>query len=95
MQITVRSVALIKTLLGRGEIEVALPDGGDLDALFTRLGEIGGAKLAPYVAVPKNANDHLPLRVIVNGKDISALAGRRTELRDGDDVLIFMPLAGG
>jgi len=95
MRVTVRTVALVKTLLGRGEIDVSLPAGATLDGLFACLGEIGGERLAPYVAVPQNANDHLPLRVIVNGQDIATLNGRRTVLNDGDEVLVFMPLAGG
>ena len=94
MQVTVRTVALVKTLLGRGELEVSLPEGADLDALFARLGEIGGERLAPYVAVPRNQNDHLPLRVIVNGRDIVTLDGRRTVLHDGRRC-VHLHAAGG
>jgi molybdopterin converting factor small subunit len=32
---------------------------------------------------------------MVNGRDITVLAGRQTALEDGDDVLIFIPIAGG
>ena len=95
MRVTVRTVALVKMLLGRGEVDVSLSPGATVDELFARLGELGGERLAPYVAVPSNENDHLPLRVMVNGRDIAVLNGRRTELRDGDDVLVFMPVAGG
>jgi molybdopterin converting factor small subunit len=95
MEVTVRTVALIKTLLGRGEIDLSLPAGTTIDGLFTHLGEIGGERLAPYVAVPEQENGYLPLRVIVNGDDMGRLDGRRTVLKDGDEVLIFMPLAGG
>jgi molybdopterin converting factor small subunit len=32
---------------------------------------------------------------MVNGRDISVLGGRRTALGEGDDILIFIPIAGG
>ena len=95
MNVTVRSIALIKTLLGRGEMVLALADGATIDDLLRRLTEVGGEKLAPYVAVPKEESAHAPLRVMVNGRDITVLAGRRTVLEEGDDILIFIPIAGG
>ena len=95
MHVTVRTMALVKTLLGRGEVGVTLPDGATIDVLFRRLGELGDERLAPYVAVPEREDALLPLRVVVNGRDIAQLDGRRTVLFDGDDVLVFMYLAGG
>jgi len=95
MNVTVRSIALIKALLGQGEMVLALADGATIDDLLRRLTEVGGEKLAPYVAVPKEESAHAPLRVMVNGRDITVLAGRRTVLEEGDDVLIFIPIAGG
>jgi molybdopterin converting factor small subunit len=95
MKVVVRSIALIKTLLGQEEMELELPDGANIDGLLAILTEVGGEKLAPYVRVPKEESAHAPLRVMVNGRDIVALAGRKTELSDGDEVLIFIPIAGG
>jgi molybdopterin converting factor small subunit len=95
LKIVVRSIALVKTLLGRGEMELSLADGATIDDVLRRLTEIGGEKLAPYLAVPKEESAHAPLRVMVNGRDIAALAGRKTVLEEGDDVLIFIPIAGG
>lgn len=85
----------MKTLLGDGLVEVALADGATVDVLFRHLGERGDARLAPYVTVPEREDALLPVRVLVNGRDISELDGRRTVLSDGDEVLVFMPLAGG
>lgn len=33
--------------------------------------------------------------VLVNGKNIGYLKGERTKLRDGDEVSLFPPVAGG
>jgi molybdopterin converting factor small subunit len=95
MKVVVRSIALIKTLLGQGEMELDLADGANIDDLLAKLTEVGGEKLEPYVRVPKEESAHAPLRVMVNGRDIAALAGRKTVLADGDDVLVFIPIAGG
>lgn len=95
MNVKVRSIALIKALLGQAEMDLALPSGATIDELLVRLSELGGDKLAPYVAVPKEQSAHAPLRVMVNGRDITVLAGRQTVLKEGDDVLVFIPIAGG
>ncbi|MFH0916395.1 MAG: MoaD/ThiS family protein [bacterium] len=95
MNVKVRSIAFIKSLLGQAEMDLVLPSGATIDQLLVRLSELGGDKLAPYVAVPKEQSAHAPLRVMVNGRDIAALAGRQTVLKEGDDVLVFIPIAGG
>ncbi|OFW60293.1 MAG: hypothetical protein A2133_10040 [Actinobacteria bacterium RBG_16_64_13] len=95
MKVTVRSISLIKALLGRDDLGVDVPAGTTVDGLLTRLIDIGGQELASYFALPKEESAYAPLRVMVNGRDIAALAGRGTVLGEGDDVLIFIPIAGG
>lgn len=95
MKVKVRSIALIRTLLGSGELEVDLPSGATIEDLISRLVGIGGPAIAPYLAPPKEESAHAPLRIMVNGRDITVLEGRRTVLTEGDDVLVFIPIAGG
>lgn len=95
MNIKVRSIALIRSLLGAGEIDLSLPEGATVEDALSRLTEIGDPQLAPYLTVPKEQSAHAPLRVMVNGRDITVLQGRQTLLGDGDDLLIFIPIAGG
>jgi molybdopterin converting factor small subunit len=93
--VKVRSIALIRTLLGKEEIMVSLPEGATVETLLSRLTEQGDPKLASYFALPEQASAHAPLRIMVNGRDITVLAGRQTVLSQDDDVLIFIPIAGG
>jgi len=95
VKVKVRSIALIRSLLGAGELEVDLADGATIEDLVARLVEIGGPALAPHLAPPKEESAHAPLRIMVNGRDITVLGGRRTVLAEGDDVLVFIPIAGG
>jgi molybdopterin converting factor small subunit len=95
MIVRVRSIALIRSLLGKEQIDLLLPEGATIERLLDRLIEIGDEKLASHLAVPKEESAHAPLRIMVNGRDITVLGGRDTGLSDGDDVLVFIPIAGG
>jgi molybdopterin converting factor small subunit len=93
--VRVRSIALIRTLLGKEQTEVSLPEGATIGDVLTRLTETGDPKLTLYLAEPKEKSAHAPLRIMVNGRDITVLRGRDTVVADGDDILIFIPIAGG
>ncbi len=95
MKVKVRSIALIKSLLGGSDLEVDLPEGATVDDLMARLTAIGDPALASHLAPPQEESAHAPLRILINGRDITVLDGRRTVLADGDDVLVFIPIAGG
>jgi len=91
----VRSIALLRSLLGQGELDVNLSRGADVTGLLSILVERSEGRLAPYLAEPVERSAHEPLRVMVNGRDIAALGGRRTVLQEGDEVLVMIPIAGG
>ena len=95
MKIKVRTIALLKSLLGQGDLELDLPPGATVGDLLSQVAGMGGEELARYLAEPKEATPYAPLRVMVNGRDIVALEGRQTVLNDGDEVLFFIPIAGG
>lgn len=95
MKVTVRSVGLVKQLLGQGDLELSVPEGTTVSGLLRFLAEHQSEKMAPFAVEPKDPNGHLPVRVMVNGRDIQVLDGRFTILRPDDDILIFMPIAGG
>ena len=95
MKVRVRSIALIRSLLGKDQIELLLSEGATVEDALARLVEIGDPKLASYLAEPKEKSAHAPLRIMVNGRDITVLQGRSTVLADGDDMLVLIPIAGG
>ena len=92
--VKVRSIALLRSLLGQGELDVNLSRGADVAGLMSILIERSEG-LAPYLAEPVEKSAHEPLRVMVNGRDIAALGGRHTVLQEGDEVLVMIPIAGG
>lgn len=95
MKVEVRSVGLIKMLMGRAVEEVDLTEGAAIDDLLAWLREQKGEKMAPYLVQPKDPSGHLPVRIMVNGTEIRALGGIDTTLHEGDEILMFVPILGG
>ncbi len=95
ISVRVRSVGLVKQLLGQGEMDVAVSEGTTVTGLLRVLAEEKSEKMAPFAIEPTGPSGHAPLRVMINGRDIQVLEGRFTVLQEGDDVLIFVPIAGG
>lgn len=95
MDVTVRSIGLIKQLLGQAELRVSLPEGTTVGGLLLRLADEKGEKFAPYAAAAKKPGAYAPLRVVINGRDIPPQESQSFELSENDDLLIFIPIAGG
>ena len=94
MDVKVRSVGAIRQVLGKAELPVAVPEGTTLSDLLARLGEdIEG--FAPYAVKAQEASSYAPLRIVVNGRDVVPAQRQHLVLRDGDDVLVLLPIAGG
>jgi molybdopterin converting factor small subunit len=94
MKVKVRSLGLIRQVLGAPEFEVDLPEGSTFTGLLTRLVEEKGDQFAPYAQVTEKSA-YAPLRIVVNGRDLTPSQSREQVLADGDDVLFFLPIAGG
>jgi molybdopterin converting factor small subunit len=95
MRLKVRSIGLIRQVLGAAELDVDVPEGACIPDLLTRLVELKGEKFAPFAVVPKQPTAYAPLRVVVNGRDVGPAQQRAHILVEGDDVLMFLPIAGG
>jgi MoaD family protein len=93
--VKVRTIGLLRSLLGRAELDVALPEGGTVADLLAALVQTYGEQVAPHFVEPEDAAVHPPLRVMVNGRDITVLGGRQAVLQDGDEILVLTPIAGG
>lgn len=94
MKVKIRAFANLADLVGRGAVELELPEGATVEdalrALFDRFGKAlefmltdGRGRLADFV------------KVFLNGRDIDFLSGLKTPLKDGDELYIFPPVGGG
>ncbi len=94
MKVKVRSLGLIRQVLGASELELDLPEGATFSFLLTRLVEEKGDGFAPYARVTEKGA-YAPLRIVINGRDLTPAQSRERVLSEGDDVLFFLPIAGG
>ena len=93
--VKVRTILTIKKILGKGEIELSLPEKSTLKDLVTTLVNRFGDELASLLLEPETRNVLPHIRLMVNGRDIAFLSGMETVLQPGDDVLILPPVSGG
>ncbi|MBW2029891.1 MAG: MoaD family protein [Deltaproteobacteria bacterium] len=94
VKITVRSILSIKDVLGSREIEIRASGGCTLGQLLELMIEKWGEKLASKI-FDAEGQVLRHTRLIINGQDIAFLNGMETELKEGDEVLILPPVAGG
>ena len=95
VNVKVRGVGLTRQLLGQAEVVMAVPEGITVSGLLDRLAEEKGGTFACYSGERRETSSYAPLRIVVNGRDIVPAQSQHTVLAEGDDVLIFLPIAGG
>ena len=92
MKITVRVFGDLVQTLGRNH-NLDLSEGSTVSTLTTHIAHKAGLKRQSYLGKYKVGGGDLA--VLVNGRNIDLLNGVKTTLRDGDEVVILPPAAGG
>ena len=106
MKIVVRSIGPLRQVLGGAQMEVFLDEGATVKTLLRRLAEERGADFARYLdwlcetersadSAGRPPKAYAPLRILVRGRDVFPSDCDRIQLSEGDEVLVFTPLAGG
>ena len=94
MKVKIKGFLTYKASLGQQELELDDQDQPTLRGLLTRLFPDGLSGDALYDAVTGSLDRRLV--VLVSGRHYSHLSqGLDTRLKDGDEVAIFPPMAGG
>ena len=95
VRVKVHTILTLKKIVGQREVEVSIPQGSNVEELLARMIKTWGEKLSSNLFEPGN-NSLLPhIRLMVNGQDLRFLNGMKTELQEGDEILILPPVAGG
>jgi len=92
MKVTVRVFGELAQILCRRHI-LELDEGVTVGTLTSRMADEAGLKRQGYLGSYKVGGSELA--ILVNGRNIDLLDGVRTALRDGDDVVLLPPSAGG
>ena len=91
MKITVRVFGEISSIIGRRH-EVELAEGATITTITAKIGEKTRQSQGYLGEFRVGGKD---LAILVNGKSIDMIDGIQTKLRDGDEVVIMQPTAGG
>ena len=91
MKITVRVFGDISAIIGRRH-EIELNEGATITTIATKIGEKTGQRQGYLGEFHVGGKD---LAILVNGKSIDMMDGTQTKLRDGDEVVVMQPTAGG
>lgn len=91
MKITVRVFGDISSIIGRRhELEIA--EGATITTIAAKVGEKTGQRQGYLGDFRVGGKD---LAILVNGKSIDMMEGTQTKLKNGDEVVIMQPTAGG
>ncbi|MFH1242913.1 MAG: MoaD/ThiS family protein [Pseudomonadota bacterium] len=93
--VKVCTILNLKKILGKGEIELSLPEKSTMGELLSTMVKRWGDELASHLFEQKSSSVHPHIRLMVNGQDIAFLNRMETVLQDGDQVLILPPVSGG
>jgi molybdopterin synthase sulfur carrier subunit len=91
MKITVRVFGDISAIIGRRH-EVELTEGATITTIAAKIGQKTGQRQGYLGEFHVGGKD---LAILVNGKSIDMMDGTQTKLKDGDEVVVMQPTAGG
>jgi molybdopterin converting factor small subunit len=93
--VKVRGVGLTRQLLGAAEVVMSVADGTTVGGLLDQLAAEKGEAFARCAGNSQAASPYAPLRIVLNGRDLMPRQAPQAVLAEGDDLLIFLPIAGG
>lgn len=94
MKISVKFLASIREIVGAHEIPFEISPGNTVESLLEILESHFGVDFKEAVGKPFE-DENPKVMFLVNGRDIDFLKGPKTELSEGDTVVLIPPVAGG
>ena len=91
MKILVRVFGDVSQIIGKRH-EVDVPEGSTVSTVTNKGGEKSGQRMGYLGEFQVGGKD---LAVLVNGKNIDMIDGPGTRLRNGDEIVVMQPTAGG
>jgi len=94
MRLRVQYTAQLRTVVGRPEEEIELPEGSNLAELLAHIASEMCREAARYLLAPGGGLQP-SLLVAVNNRAISTCEARAVSINSGDVVMLLPPIAGG
>jgi MoaD family protein len=96
MPIKIRGYLTFREIIGEREIAITEGEALTVNDLLIRLSEELGQRFREIIYDPQTKILSEHVAVIINGRSYLNLPGKlATLLKDGDEVAIFPPMAGG
>jgi molybdopterin synthase sulfur carrier subunit len=92
MKVKVEFFATLREKVGTASTEVSF-NGNTVIDLIAALDEMFGGFLRKLMVEGEELRELF--KILVNGRDVRGIKGLYTELKDGDSVSFFPPVAGG
>lgn len=94
MRLRVQYTAQLRTVVGRAEDEIELPEGSNLAFVLEHIAQQVRREAAPYLLT--SSGDVQPsLLVAVNHTAVAPSEAGSRLVREGDVVMLMPPIAGG
>ncbi len=94
MKVNVKFLASIREIVDAHQIWFEIRSGDTVESLLEILKSRFGTAFKDAVGKPSE-DENSKIRILVNGRDIDFLQGAKTELKEGDTVVLIPPVAGG
>jgi len=88
-------IGIIREITGKSSEEVGISGPVKVREVLSTLSRQYGNRFSDELWPEKEDPDRSPYQFLVNGKNIWSLNGWDTEVRDGDSLLISIPISGG
>jgi len=94
MQITLRTFANLKDIIGSRETTVTLTPGAELSDLFDFLDNTYGKRFDRQIR-DQRTKEIVPFLILINNETFRSVADMNRPLKNGDVVTIMVPFDGG
>ena len=94
MKVEVKFFTSLREITGKKTDEIQLQNDATVEELLTLLSKKYGKNFREYLYDKKGKVQGF-LSFLVNGKNINALEGFNTKLKQGDTIAILPPVGGG
>lgn len=95
MKVTIHSILGLREILGKGRVDMDIPEGSTVADLISFMIETWNDKLIPYLIDGEKDRIHPYIRIMVNGRQIKTSEIDLIKLNEGDEILIIPFAAGG
>jgi molybdopterin synthase sulfur carrier subunit len=94
MKVEVKFFTSLREITGKKTDEIQIQNATTVEELLTLLSEKYGKNFHEYIYNKKGKVQGF-LSFLINGKNINALEGFNTKLKQGDTIAILPPVGGG